>query len=82
MHEREWERVYRDAVADAVALGLSQKSEPTINTRILVLQRELKKMYELVEQAWNDGYETRMNDEYHGTKTHFDDTDWKERCMK
>jgi len=82
MHEREWERVYRDAIMDAVALGASQTSGPAINRRVKVLRDELRKMYDLVEQAWKDGYERRIEDELHGTRTQFEDTDWRERCMK
>lgn len=88
MNDREWQRIYTDAVRDAFVLGRSKggdstaKNGPTINTQIQCLQKELLNMYNLIEEAWNQGYETRMEDELHGTRTTFQDTDWKQRCMK
>lgn len=79
MEDREWERIYKDAVADAIALGIHRGESITISRKMNHLYQ---KMQSLIENAWRDGYETRMEDEYHGTKTSFRDTDWKERCMK
>lgn len=82
MHDREWERIYKDAVEDAMAMGASHKNASVNDSRVRILQGKIKKMYGLLKTVWQDGYEARMSDEHHGTKTKFEETDWRERCTK
>ena len=55
MNDREWQRIYTDAVRDAFVLGRSKsgdysaKTGPTINTQIQCLQKELLNMYDLIQ---------------------------------
>ena len=64
LSQREWKRVYSDAVKDAFQNGVEVGRD-----------RGLKECDELIKkrirQAWIDGYETCEEDSFHETKTSF-----------
>ena len=71
LSQREWKRVYSDAVKDAFQNGVEVGRD-----------RGLKECDELIKkrirQAWIDGYETCEEDSFHETKTSFDQSKFNE----
>lgn len=83
----EFKRIYTDAVEDAYAKGVEEGMKKTgdcngMAKQVAVIRRELKNMYNMIEESWKDGYESSKEDSFHGTKTNFTDTEWGQKCMK
>ena len=83
----EFKRIYTDAVEDAYARGVEEGMKKTgdcngMAKQVAVIRRELKNMYNMIEESWKDGYESSQEDSFHGTKTKFKDTEWGQKCMK
>ena len=83
----EFKRIYTDAVEDAYAKGVEEGMKKTgdcngMAKQVAVIRRELKNMYNMIEESWKDGYESSREDSFHGTKTNFTDTEWGQKCMK
>lgn len=84
----EFKRIYSDAVEDAYAKGVKEGKEfknkdcEGLIEQVNVVRRELKNMYNMVEDSWKDGYESSREDSFHGTRTKFKDTEWGQKCMK
>ena len=71
LSQREWKRVYSDAVKDAFQDGFQNGLKDGLkDCNDLVKKR--------VRQAWIDGYETSQEDEFHKTKTSFEQSKFNE----
>ena len=88
MNNNEFKRIYEDAVKDAHAKGVKEGKEfknkdcEGLIEQVNVVRRELKNMYNMIEDSWKDGYQSSQEDTFHGTKTKFTETEWGQKCMK